>query len=132
MQRERRGSPFDWFDWIEFSLTWQVNEQDETYREKKKRGRERERTRNRSAICQHQSSPVVTYIWVCIERTERTKLEFAKQPIIYNRRGGNRFYKIWHLSFCLTYTKIQLIMIYLVLFHFSILYAIASMVSTEQ
>jgi len=130
MQRERRGSPFDWFDWIEFSLTWQVNEQDETYREKKKRGREREREIAARSVNINQV--LLSHIWVCIERTERTKLKFAKQPIIYNRRGGNRFYKIWHLSFCLTYTKIQLVVIHLVLFHFSILHASASMVSTEQ
>ncbi len=95
-KREREGSPFDWFDWIEFALTWQVSEQDETYRKN-----EKERTRNRSAICQHQSSPVVIHL-VLYRADGRTKLKFAKLPIIYNQRGGNRSTKfdiyrsVWH------------------------------------
>jgi hypothetical protein len=70
---------------------------------------------NRSAICQHQSSLVVIYLSL-YRAGGRMKFEFVSHPIIYNRRGGNGLCTTWHLSFCLAYTKIQLVVIHLIPF----------------
>jgi hypothetical protein len=97
------------------------------YRKKNERKNE-----NRSAICQHQSSLVVVYLSL-YKADGRTKFKFVSQPIIYNQGGGNGFYTTWHLSFCLTYTNIQLVVIHLIpFFHSFMLDITVPMVSTEQ
>jgi hypothetical protein len=63
MQRGRKGLLFDWFDWMEFALTWQVSEQDEIYRKKMRREREiAVRSVNINQV-------LLSYTWFCIERT---------------------------------------------------------------
>ena len=73
---ERQGSPFGWFDWIEFALTWQVSEQDETCRKSpKERRRKREKPKKEREIAARSvniNQVPLSSIWTCVERSSNS------------------------------------------------------------
>lgn len=121
-KNEREDSPFGWFDWIELALTWQVSEQDETYIEKNERVRQRERKNKKSQRDLSTSIKPRCHILELALNRQANEAQFDSPPIIYSRRGGNGLYTIWHLSFCLTYTK-KFNLLWSILFFFSFFYA---------
>ncbi len=83
VREERKGLPFDWFDWIELALTWQVSEQDETYIGKKTR--ERTRIAARSVNINQVS---LSYIWACIKQTGERNLNSLVNRSFITREEG--------------------------------------------
>jgi hypothetical protein len=106
--KERKDSPFDWFDWIELALTWQVSEQDETYTE-------RTRIAARSVNINQVS---LSYIWACIEQagewssnslvtrsfiTEEEGMGSAQLDIYRSVSHTQKFNLLWSILFLFSF-----------------------------
>jgi hypothetical protein len=126
-KKGREGLPFDWFDWIEFALTWQVSEQDETYRKKG----ERERTRNRSAICQHQSSPVVIELDLYRANNARSSSSPGSRSFITEEEGTG-LHKLTFIVLFDIHQNLNVFWSILFLFIFLFFTLLPRWVSTEQ
>jgi hypothetical protein len=127
-KRQRGDSPFCWFDWIEFALTWQVSEQDETYRKKR---REREQEIAARSVNINQAS--LSSTWACIEQAgRRTKLSSpVSRSFIAGEEGMSSIRLDIYRSVSHT-EKFNLLWSILFLFHSFMLDITAPLVSTEQ